>query len=130
MAKDKLAKDANGKALTAFDRAIQTAIGDGRTVGADDDPATETFPRLWEWMSNCYVGLDRVHTPPVVTVTLGPSGVLVQLNDRDLCVNLSAACKHLHEVWKALEDALNSPVPPVRSYGKKEPRLRKKPDSK
>ena len=112
--------------LGALDRAIAQAIGDSRTVGREDDPACKQFPELWRWLSTINVGRDRVKAPALVTVRLGPEGVLVSLTDRDLGVSLDATCGNLSEVWAALESALTGSVPPVRSWGKKEPNLRKR----
>jgi len=112
--------------LSALDRAVQTAIGDGRVVGADDDPAKEKYPALWDWLSRIYIGLDRVRTPATLTIQLGPSGVLISLADRDLGVSCGAVCEHLDNALPAMEAALTATVPPLRSWGKKEPRLRKR----
>jgi len=126
VASDKSEKNGKEVRLSALDRSIQTAIGDGRTVGDDDDPGKTKYPALWEWLSRIYIGLDRVRTPATITISLGPSGVLVNVNDRDLCVNCGSTCLHLDDAFMSLERALTSSVPPIRSYGKKEPRLRKK----
>ena len=126
MASDRNEKNGKEVKLSALDRCIQTAIGDGRTVGDDDDPARTKYPNLWEWLSKIYIGLDRVRTPATITVSLGPAGVLVNINDRDLSVNCGATCLHLDDAFVALERALSATVAPIRSYGKKEPRLRKR----
>jgi len=116
----------NGEHLSALDRAVASAIGQGRAVGADNDPAKEKYPALWDWLSRIYIGIDRVRTPATMTLQLGPSGVLISLTDRDLGVSCGAVCEHMEDVFKAVEDALTSAVPPIRSWGKKEPRLRKR----
>lgn len=126
MAKQPVSKDDNGRRLSALDRAIQTAIGDGRTVGSDTDPGRDKYPALWEWLSRIYIGLDRVKTPATITIALGPTGVLISLSDRDLGVSCGAVCEHIDDSFAALERALTAAVAPVRSWGKKEPRLRKK----
>lgn len=117
---------ANGKRLSALDRAVLSAMGDGRSVGADDDPARSAYPLLWEWLSKIYIGSDRVRTPASLTIQLGPGGVLISLSDRDLGVSCGSVCEHLDEALKAMEASLASAVPPIRSWGKKEPRLRKR----
>jgi len=114
------------KKPTALQRAIESAMGEGRSVGADDDPAKTKYPELWQWLSNIYVRTDRLRTPATVSVTLGPSGALVTVSDRDLAVSCSAACEHLDDVFAALEKALTSDVQNIRSWGKKEPKLRKR----
>lgn len=120
-----MAKDKEPK-LSALDRAIQSAIGEGRVLGREDDPARTKYPALWEWLSRVYIGIDRVRTPATVTITLGPEGVLVQVTDRDLSVSCGASCPHLDDALTALESSLTSAVPPVRSWGRKEPKLRKR----
>lgn len=112
--------------VSALQRAVETAMGQGRTLGSEDDPAIEAYPALWLWLSQVYIGMDRLRSPSTITVNLGPQGVLASVSDRDLCVACGATCKHLDDVFKALEAALTSEVPPIRSWGKKEPRLRKR----
>lgn len=112
--------------MSALDRAIQSAVGDGRTLGRDDDPARVSLPNVWEWLTKIYIGLDRVRTPASIQIKLGPEGVLVSMSDRDLGVSVGASCTHLEGAMQALEAALTSDVPPVVSWGKKEPQLRKR----
>jgi len=113
--------------LSALDRAIQAAIGDGRTVGRGDDPAAEKFPDLWQWLTlTTDPAHDYVMQPAVVTVQLGPEGVLVSLTHRDLKVTCAVACLHLEEMWEVLQRALTSENPPIRTWGKDEPNLRKR----
>jgi len=124
------AEGENGKEperkLSAIDRAVLAAIGDGRIVGLPDDPARERFPQLWEWLTLTEAGRDYVMQPAVVTVQLGPEGVLVTMTHRDLRRTVSVACKHLEEAYQALQTALDSPNPPMRSWGKDDPHLRKR----
>lgn len=112
--------------LSALDRAVQTAMGEGRAVGNDEDPARKKYPALWEWLSRIYIGIGHVRQPATVSVTLGPCGVLVSVSDKDLGVSCGAVCPNLDEAFQALEDALSAEVAPIRSWGKKEPRLRKR----
>jgi len=114
------------KKPSALDRAIAQAVGDGRTLGADADTAREKYPAVWEWMSRVYIGTDKVRTPASVTISLGPTGVLVRIADRDLMVSCGASCEFLDDALSALEKALTADVPPIVSWGKKEPRLRKR----
>jgi len=123
------AKDegANGRQqISALDRAVQSAMGEGRVVGADSDPAKEKYPTLWEWLSRIYIGVGHVRTPARISITLGPSGVLVDVSDRDLGVSCGASCEFLDDALAALEASLAGPLPPIRSWGKKEPKLRKR----
>jgi len=112
------------KALSAMDKVILTAMGEDRSVGKADDPAKEKWPQLWEWLSTIYVGRDRIKQPAVLTVQLGPDGVLARLTDRDLAVSVNVSCAHLGNVMDAIETVLNSPDIPVQSWGKREPKLR------
>ncbi len=126
MAKDKKEEKDDGKRPSALDRAVQSAMGEGRTVGAEDDPAAQRYPILWDWLSRIYIGIGHVRQPATVTLALGPSGVLVSVSDRDLGVSCGATCLHLDDALAALEAALAADVPPIRSWGKKEPKLRKR----
>jgi hypothetical protein len=117
---------AKEKRMSALDRAIQSAVGDGRTLGRDDDPARVALPALWEWLTKIYIGIDRVRTPATISIKLGPEGVLVSISDRDLGVSLGATCPHLAGALEALEAALTCEVPAVVSWGKKEPKLRRR----
>jgi len=113
--------------LSALDRAIQAAIGDGRHVGRDDDPAAKRFPDVWEWMTKTEGGKDYVMQPASINIQLGPEGVLVSLTHKDLKVTCGAACLHLEEVFAALQHALTSENPPIRTWGKDpDARLRKR----
>jgi len=114
------------KRPSALDKAVQSAMGEGRVVGTDTDPARERYPTLWDWMSRIYIGIGHVRQPATVTLQLGPSGVLVSISDRDLGVSCGATCQHLDDALAAMEAALTADVPPIRSWGKKEPKLRKR----
>jgi len=116
----------NGKRPSALDRAVQSAMGEGRKVGSDDDPARLLYPTLWDWMSRIYIGMTNVRTPARITITLGPSGVLIDVSDRDLGVSCGACCENMQDAFAALEAALNASPSPIRSWGKKEPKLRKR----
>lgn len=118
-----MAKD---KHLSSLDRAIQMAMGEGRQVGREDDPAKDTFPALWEWISRIYIGKDRLKQPATITISLAPEGVLVRLNDRDLGCGAAVVCPHLQDAFQQLNAALEGPNPPFTFYGKKEPQLRKR----
>lgn len=116
----------NNDKPSALDRAIQQAIGQDRSLGRDDDPARKKYPTLWDWLSRLYVGRDHVKTPATLTVRLGPEGVIVTLTDRDLSCSFDVACNHLQDALAAIEAALSGPSPPMRSWGRKEPQLRKR----
>lgn len=114
------------KRISALDRAIQTAMGADRLMGRTDDPAKEAYPALWEWLSRVLIGADRIKQPATLTIRLGPEGVLATLTDRDLSVSVDVACAHLECVYAEMEAELNSDTPAVRSWGKREPNLRKR----
>lgn len=131
MAKDDL-KDVGKKLegdrrLSAIDRALLAAIGDGRTVGQADDPAATRWPDLWRALTMTEdAGHNYVIQPGVLTIQLGPSGVLATLTIRDLRCSWPAACDHLHEVFDAIQAALVAVPSAMRTWGKDEPRLRKR----
>jgi len=112
--------------LSALDRAILQAIGDGIKVGRDDDPARERFPALWEWLTKTEGGRDYILQPATITIALGPEGVLCSVTFRDLQRSCKASCLSLEDAFQALEDALTSPNALITSWGRGEPRLRKR----
>lgn len=114
------------KRVSALDRLIQEAAGDGKVLGRDDDPAAKEFPDLWQWLATVYVGRDHIKQPSTITIRLGPGGVLASLVDRDLSVSVDATCPHLAGVFTALQQALTGDAPPVKSWGRREPHLRKR----
>lgn len=112
--------------LSALDRAVQQAIGDGRVVGREDDPARDQLPNLWDWLTRTDGGRDHVMQPADIRLQLGPEGCLATVTHRDLRVSVSIACPFIGDALKALEAALASPNPPIRAWGKDDPRLRKR----
>jgi len=126
MGKQKPEVGENGRKLSALDRAVMQAMGEGRSVGQEDDPARQKYPQLWDWMSRCYQGKDYLRTPSSLSISLGPEGVMISVTDRDLCVTVAASCCHLDEALAAIEQALGSDNPPMKFWGKGEPHLRKR----
>lgn len=116
----------NDRPLSAFERAVASAIGDERPLGCSNDPAQQSYPLLWQWLSTSYVGKDKIKTPAVLTVRLGPGGVLASLTDRDLAVTVEVCCAHLDNVLQETESQLGSSNPIIRSWGRKEPQLRRR----
>lgn len=112
--------------LSALDRAIMQALGDGRKVGRDDDPAAMAYPAVWEWLTKTEGGRDHIMQPAVITLQLGPEGCLVSLTHRDLRVMCGVACPHVGDALATLQAALSAPVPPLRSWGKDLPNLKKR----
>jgi len=126
MAKKEGDPQKDDKYASALDKAILSAMGQGRSVGREDDPAKDEYPILWDWMSRIYIGIDRVRTPATIMIRLGPEGVLVSMTDRDLGYTVDTVCNHLGEVLQSIEAELHKAVPNIKSWGKKEPRLRKR----
>ncbi len=113
--------------LSAFDRVLEQALGDGRKVGLETDPAREAFPTLWRWLTQTDGGVYYVVQPAVVSLQLGPEGTLVSMTHRDFKVTCSVACPHLGDWALALETALSAVNPPLRTWGKDpQVRLRKR----
>lgn len=112
--------------VSPLDRAIEQAMGEGREVGNPDDPAIVRWPQLWRWMTTIYVGRDNLKTPATLTVKAAPGCITVTLTDRDLGVSVDAASATLEGVFDALEAALTSDTPQIRSWSNKEPTLRKR----
>lgn len=113
-------------ALSALDRLILSAIGDERAIGREDDPAKMNFSELWRWLSTQEAGRDHVKKPARLTIALGPEGVLISLVDSDLCCSVEMTCPHLEQVFSVMDSALKSDNPPIKSWGKKLPNLRKR----
>lgn len=111
--------------LSAFDRVLMQALGDGRKIGLDTDPAREKYPNLWRWLTQTEGGQDHILQPAVVSVQLGPEGTLVSMTHRDFKVTCSVACPHLEGCFDALESALSQANPPLRVWGK-DPQVRLK----
>jgi len=112
--------------LSALDRAIMTALGEGRRVGRADDPAAKALPYLWEGLTKTDGGADHIMQPAVISLQLGPEGALATITHRDLRVSCSVAVPYLAECLKALEEALSGPNPPLRSWGKDLPNLKRR----
>jgi hypothetical protein len=117
---------AKEKRVSSLDKVILQAMGEGKTVGSQDDPAREKWPELWEWLSRIYVGHDKIKQPATLFITLGPGGVMARLNDRDLSYSVGASCQNLVDVFDAIEAQLNTANSNVGSWGKKDPNVRKR----
>lgn len=114
------------KKPSALQRALEAAIGAGRTVGLESDPAREKWPALWEWLTATGEGTEFLMQGASISINLGPEGVFASITHRDMGVTCSIAVLHLHEVFEGLDAALASPNPPIRTWGKTEPMLRKR----
>jgi hypothetical protein len=114
------------KRVSFLDRAIQQAIGDERILGRQDDPAKAKFPELWKWLTQTECPGNRIKQPATLMIRMGPEGVLVSINDRDLGYAVDVCCTHLMEILEACERALTSDNPSIRTNPKKDPNLRKR----
>jgi hypothetical protein len=104
--------------LSAYDRMLMAALGESRTVGLDTDPARTDFPELWRWLSQTEGGKDHIVQPAVLTLQLGPEGVLITLTHRDFKTSCPASCPHLGDALAAMEAVLNTANPPFKTWGK------------
>lgn len=112
--------------LSTFDLQILHAIGEGKNLGSDGDPAIIQWPNLWQWLSTVYAGKEYVKQPANMTIRLGPAGVLVAVVDRDLSVSCETSCQFVGQAFDAIEAVLATPSAPIKSWGRKEPKLRKR----
>lgn len=120
MAKDK------DRPLSALDRAIQQAIGEGREVGCPDDPARERWPSLWEWMTRIHATRDHVMQPASLSIRMIGGGVSVSCSNRDLATSVSTVCPFLGDALDEIEKVLANPSVITASWGRKEAQLRKR----
>lgn len=126
---DKPVVNGTDRKMSSMERAVLHAMGENKTMGNQEDPAKERYPELWAWISTVHVGRDKLKTPASISVRLGPEGVLITLTDRDLAVSIDATCPTLDGVYAALESALASKNPAIKTWGKKEANLRKRKSS-
>lgn len=112
--------------LSHLERLIGEAIGDRRAIGLPDDPAKDTMPVLWEWLTAITAGRDYVKQPAKVTITMGPDGCLISLTDPDLTLGLECSCPFLADALTTLNAVLSGPNPPFKLWGKRQPTLRKR----
>lgn len=113
--------------LSVLDRVVHQLMGNGeRSLGNAEDPARESLPNLWEWLSRINVGRDLLKAPAVLTIRLGPECAIASLTDRDLAVSLDAPTPYLAGALEALERELSCAQLALKSWGKKEPQLRKR----
>lgn len=124
-----MAKEDNGRApkkVSTLDKLVQTALGQNRQLGSDEDPAREAYPLLWDFLSRTDAGKDYIIAPGKLTLTLGPEGVIASLSHQDLKVSMDVGCKFLGEALAALEADLQAGAKSLRQWGGKQPNLRKR----
>ncbi len=114
------------KRLSAVERIILQAIGDGKVLGLAEDPAREKFPALWEWLTRVYCGKDNIKQPAILTVLAVNGGWTFRVADRDLASAMTVTVKTLEEGFAALEQVVADPSSPIQSWGRKEANLRKR----
>jgi len=112
--------------LSPLERMVQQAMGEAQDLGAEDDPAKEAYPALWEFMSRTQVGKDSLRTPCRLSVALVVGGVVATITDVDMKRSLSVAVNHLDSALAALDKLAADPKAPWRPWGKGEPTLRKR----
>lgn len=112
--------------LSALDRAVEQAIGEGLEVGLAEDPAREKWPNLWEWLTRVYVGKDNIMTPASLSIRAITGGVAVSCSHRDLAKAVNCTTPFLADALDAIERALADPSTPLASWGRKEPQVRKR----
>jgi hypothetical protein len=118
--------NAKPRKLSALERVLSQAIGDGQKFGRDEDPARVNWPNLWAWLTTIYVGRDSLKSPAVLTIRMGPEGAIASLTDRDLAVALDASSATLEGIFAEVERLLASETPPIRVWGKREPTVRRR----
>ncbi len=114
------------KQLSALDRAIQQAMGEGREVGHADDPARERWPNLWAWLTQVEVGKDYIVQPASLSISMVVGGVQVSVSNRDLAISARATTRNLGDALDAIEAVCSDPSAIMSSWGRKEPTLRKR----
>lgn len=121
-----MAKSREDRPLSSLERLILQTMGDGKTFGKPGDPAADSHPNVWEWMTRCDAPKDRILTPSFLRVTAVNDGFLAVLTCPDLASQVECPVPHLLTVWECLEKYLTSPDLVIKVWGKKEPDMKKK----
>jgi len=112
--------------MSVFNRMVQKAIADTVSFGDDFDPCRSALPTLWHWLTCTEAGPDHIKEPAKLTIKATPGGFYASLADDTFGVSIDASAEHLHECFEALEKALTSPQPAIRTWPKHEVQLKKK----
>jgi len=120
---DKGKKD---RKLSAVERLIAKSIGDGRTLGRDDDPARDKYPDLWDFLTRWIVSSKEMKSPATLSIKAGPEGFVATISDRDMQLGLDVAIPHLGELLDRIEAAIGDPNTAWKNWGRKEPKFRKR----
>jgi len=110
---------------------LLSRIVEGRLKGSlhqvpDDETAAQRWPDVWEWMTSTDAGEDHTKEPARMTIQLGIGEWSVSLTDESLGVSLSATSRTLEGAFEALQLALTSPCPSIRTWKGSEGALKKK----
>ncbi len=111
---------------SALDRIVMQAIGQGKVLGLETDPAREKFPNLWEWLTRVYYGKEHIKQPAIITIVAVNGGFTVRCADRELASAVQATVRHIEDAFVAIESVLADPSSPIQTWGRKEPQLRKR----
>lgn len=112
--------------LSMLDRSIQAAVADQRELGAENDPARQELPVLWDWMTRTKASRDHVITGAKLVVVAAPGGFVVQLIHADLTYTFETTTEHLSGLLTAMEAWLNDPKCIPKQWGKKQPTARRR----
>lgn len=96
-------------------------------MGAADDPLAVAAPDLWEFLSRTDAGEGLVKDPATLKIKLTPGGAMATLTDDCYGISIDAAAQYVGGLLDALEEALTRPNATIRSWGKADPKVRKKP---
>jgi len=114
------------QAPSALDRMLQAAVSERQCLGSMDDPIVATCPILHKWLTNVDAGPKHLKEPARLSIRATPGGWLVTLTDESLAVAIDASATTLDGLWPALEAALTSSAPAIRTWGRKGVRLKPK----
>lgn len=92
----------------------------------DDPQSASLWPDLWSWMTSTDAGEDHTKDPARLTIQLGIGEWSVSLTDESLGVSLSATATTLATAFDALQKALVSPNPAIRTWRGSEGALKKR----
>lgn len=109
---------AKERILTALDKMVLRAIGREDSLGPEADVAAESFPLLVAWLTRVDAGRDHVKDPARLTIRAVPGGYCVSLADATFGIGLDAGSSTLQGVFAALEAALGSETPALKTFGK------------
>lgn len=114
------------KPLSTLDRLILGTIADDIPLGHEDDQAATLYPTLWEWLTRTTAGRDHVMMPATVGIAAVAGGFNVTINHRGLNQSFAVVTPNLDQ-WAAVAEAyLTGPSPIFRSFGRGQPKVKKR----